>query len=152
MLASAAADVDAKFIREGLQPALEGADNGRCDSGGMPVHAHDCTERLEPKGMRQPLKEFVAPVMMDDCLSDDGAEQRHACRQPRRHASAVQRKNCSAGAPCHSICKSKFVEAYHAGVPGADPLRIVRNVMEYLGAATAELLCSHISREAPDIM
>jgi hypothetical protein len=38
MLASAAADVDTKFIRERLQPALEGADDAGRDAGRVPIH------------------------------------------------------------------------------------------------------------------
>ena len=54
----------------------------------MPI---DGAERLEPERMRQPLQELVAAVVVHDRLSDDGAEGRHAGRQPRRDASAVQR-------------------------------------------------------------
>ena len=52
VLASAAADVDAEFIRERLQPAFQGANHAGCDAGRVPVHAHNGTERLEPKWMR----------------------------------------------------------------------------------------------------
>ena len=76
--------------RERRQAALQGADDAGGDAGRMPVHAHDGAERLEPERMRQPLQEFVAAVVMDDRLGDDGAERRHARRQPRRHTSAVQ--------------------------------------------------------------
>lgn len=51
--------------------------------------------------MRQSLKEFIPAVMLDDCLSDDGAERRHACRQPGRYPPAVQGKNRGAGTSCH---------------------------------------------------
>jgi hypothetical protein len=44
----------------------------------MPVHAHDGTTRLEPERVGQPLQELVAAIVVDDCLRDDGAEQRHA--------------------------------------------------------------------------
>jgi hypothetical protein len=43
-------------------------------------------------------------------------------------------------------------EPYQAGAPGSGSSVIVRNVIEYLGASTAGMLCSHISREGPDIM
>jgi hypothetical protein len=43
-------------------------------------------------------------------------------------------------------------EAYQTGAPRSGSSIIVRNVMEYLGASTAGMLCSHISREGPDIM
>ena len=74
VLASSAADVDAKFIRERLQPALQGADNAGRDAGRVPVHAHDRTERLEPERMREALQKFVPTVMMNDRLRNDGAE------------------------------------------------------------------------------
>jgi excinuclease UvrABC ATPase subunit len=35
-------------------------------------HVHQVS-RLKPERMRQPLQEFVAAVVMDDRLSDDGA-------------------------------------------------------------------------------
>jgi DNA invertase Pin-like site-specific DNA recombinase len=90
MLAAAAAHVDAEFVREGSQAALEGADNAGGDAGRMPVHAHDRSERLEPERMRQPLQEFVAAVMVHDRLRDNGAEGRHASRQPWRDPSAME--------------------------------------------------------------
>jgi len=43
-------------------------------------------------------------------------------------------------------------EVYQAGVLRSGPLVIVRNVIEYLGASTAGMLCSHICRDAPVIM
>jgi hypothetical protein len=58
--------------------------------------------------MRQPLQELVAAVMVHDSLRDDGTEGGHPRRQPRRHASAVQRKDCAAGSFCHRIVKSRF--------------------------------------------
>src|ERR1700676_4925415 len=74
MLASAAADVDAEFVRERRQPALEGADDAGGYAGRVPVHAHDRTKRLEPERMRQPLQELIAAIVVDDGLRDDGAE------------------------------------------------------------------------------
>jgi beta-phosphoglucomutase-like phosphatase (HAD superfamily) len=76
--------------REGAQTALEGADDAGRYAGRMPGHAHDRAERPEPEWMRQPLQEFVAAVVVDDGLSNDGAERRHSGRQPRRNTSAVQ--------------------------------------------------------------
>jgi hypothetical protein len=90
MLSAAAAHVDAEFVGEWSQAALEGTDDAGCDAGRMPVHPHDGAERLEPEGVRQALQEFVAAVMVHDRLRDDGAERRHARRQPRRHTSAMQ--------------------------------------------------------------
>ena len=62
-------------------------------------------------------------------------------------------KNCGAGPSCHSNRTIRVrPKLYQAGVPGSGPLVIVRNVIEYLGASTAGMLCSHICREAPDII
>src|ERR1700720_2414184 len=105
MLAAATAHMDAEFVGERSQAALEGADDAGGDAGRMPVHAHDGAERLEPERMRQPLQEFVAAIMVDDRLSDDGAERRHAGRKPRREASAVQRQVGASGSSCHSLLR-----------------------------------------------
>ena len=64
----------------------------------------------------------------------------------------MQRKNCGAGASCHRIAKSKFVRTVSGRRPKVRSSVIVRNVMEYLGASTAGMLCSQICREGPDIM
>src|ERR1700712_2661170 len=74
----------------------------------MPVHAHDRTERLEPEWMGKALQKLVATIMVNDGLGDDGAKRRHPGRQPRRHPSAMQGKNCGAGASCHSNRRSMF--------------------------------------------
>ena len=50
---AAAAHVDSKLARERRETAFQCADNARRDAGGMPVHAHDGAERLEPERMRQ---------------------------------------------------------------------------------------------------
>ena len=50
--------------------------------------------------MREAAQQLVAAVMMDDRLADDGAEPRHAVRQPQRHPPAMQRQigaSCSSG-------------------------------------------------------
>ena len=44
VLAPTAADVDAEFVGQRPQPALEGADDAGGDAGRMPVHPHDRTE------------------------------------------------------------------------------------------------------------
>src|SRR3954469_20790786 len=102
MLATATAHMDAEFVRQGPQPALEGADDAGGDAGRMPVHAHDGAERLKPERMRQPLQEFVAAVMMDDSLADNCAKQGHAFSQPRRNTPAVKRKIGAACSSCHN--------------------------------------------------
>jgi hypothetical protein len=96
---------------------------------------------------------LIPAVMVDDRLSDDGAERRHACRQPGRHPPAMQGKKRGAGTSCHFESHNPCsAEPYQAGVLRSGPLVIVRNVIEYLGASTAGMLCSHIRRDAPVIM
>src|SRR6476619_5716588 len=102
MLSAPAADMDAEFVRKRPQPALEGTDNTGRDSGRVPVHAHDCAERLEPEWMGQPLQEFVASVVVDNGLCDDGTEGRHARLKPGRYSPSMKRKNCTSGSFCHS--------------------------------------------------
>jgi len=59
MCAAAAADMQAEFARQWLQPALQRADDAGGDAGRMPVHAHHGAEGLEPERMRQATQEFV---------------------------------------------------------------------------------------------
>src|SRR5690606_37778062 len=86
VLPAPAADVNAELVLDGLQAALQCADDARRDARGVPVHAHDGAEGLEPEGMREPAQEFVAAVVIHDGLADDGAESRHALTQPSRDA------------------------------------------------------------------
>jgi hypothetical protein len=102
--------------------------------------------------MRKPLQEFVAAVMVNDCLSDNGAERGHARRQPRRHAPAMERKIGTAGTSCHSPGIRESVQLYHVRQWSQDfRSTMVRNVIEYLRASTAGILCSQTCRQAPDI-
>src|SRR6266436_2657923 len=101
MLAASAADVNAELALKRCKAALQGADDAGGNAGGMPVHSHHRAERLKPERMRQPLQEFVAAVMMDDSLADNGAKQGHAFSQPRRNTAAVKRKIGAACSSCH---------------------------------------------------
>ena len=74
MLAATAADMNAEFIRQRLEPTLQGADDARRDARGVPVHAHDRAKRLEPEWMRKAAQQLVATVVMNDRLADDDAE------------------------------------------------------------------------------
>ena len=103
MLAAPAADVNAKLAAQRRQAALQRAEHAGGDAGGMPVHAHDGAEGLEPERMRQPAQEFLAPVVMHDRLRDHRAEPRHALAQPRRHAAAVERQVGASAASGHRI-------------------------------------------------
>ncbi len=62
LLAAAAADMDSEFARQGLEAALQRADHARGDARGVPVHAHDRAERLEPERVREPAQQLVAAV------------------------------------------------------------------------------------------
>jgi hypothetical protein len=64
MLAAPAADVNAELALQRRQPALQGANHASGNAGRVPVHAHHGAKRLEPERMRQPLQEFVAPIVM----------------------------------------------------------------------------------------
>src|SRR3984957_16801919 len=74
LLAAAATDMDSEFAREGLKASLQRADDARGDARGMPVHAHDRAERLEPERMSEATQQLVAAISVDDCLSNDGTE------------------------------------------------------------------------------
>ena len=101
--AAAAADVDAELVRARVQPALRGAQHRRRDAGRMPVHPHHAAERLEPERIAQPAEQRRLAVVMDDALRDGRAERRHPRRQPRRHASAMERQIGNARA-FHALC------------------------------------------------
>src|SRR5579884_849660 len=115
MLAAATANMQPELACKRRQPALERADHAGSDAGGMPIHSHDGAEGLKPKRMREAAQKFVAAVVMDDGLGDDGAEPRHAVGQPFRHVAAVKRQIGAASASNHSeyqhVVRSHFVPA-----------------------------------------
>ena len=98
MRAASAADMQAEFAGERIEPALQGPDDGGRDARRMPVHAHDGAERLEPERMGEPAQELVAAVFDARSPGDDRAEPRHPLAEPARHAPAVQRQVGAAGA------------------------------------------------------
>lgn len=53
LFAAATANIDAEFVSARIQPAFERGHDGRGDAGGVPVHAHDAAERLEPEGIAE---------------------------------------------------------------------------------------------------
>src|SRR5262245_60093549 len=57
LTSAAAADVNAQLAGPRIESTLERADDGRGDSGGMPVHTHHRAERLKPKRIAQPGEE-----------------------------------------------------------------------------------------------
>jgi hypothetical protein len=66
MLAASTADMNAEFIVERRQSAFERSNNARCNARGMPVHAHDGTERLKPEGICESSQQLVPTIVMDD--------------------------------------------------------------------------------------
>ncbi len=90
MGAAAAAHAQAEFVFERRQAALERAEHAGGDAGGVPVHAHDGAERLEPEGVREAAQELFASVVMHDRFAQDAPEAGHALPEPVRHAAAVQ--------------------------------------------------------------
>ena len=92
LLAAAAADMNAEFAGQRLESSLQRADHTRGDARGVPVHAHDGAERLEPERMGEATQQLVAAISVDDRLADDGAEAAHAAREPQGHPPAVQRQ------------------------------------------------------------
>ena len=71
--------------------------------------------------------------MVYDRLGDDGSKCGHARRQPRRDASAMERKIGAAGTSSYSIPRSRL-----DGILSDLQLDIVQNVIEHLGASATE--------------
>ena len=77
MRALAAAYINAEFMLNRRQTALQGADDAGRDPGGMPIHAHDGAEGLKPEGVGEAPQEFVAAIFVDDGLGNHAPERRH---------------------------------------------------------------------------
>src|SRR5437660_3607781 len=101
MRAAPAADVNAEFLLQRRQPALESADDTRRDARRVPVHAHHGAEGLEPEGAGETSKQFVPAIVMDDGLRYDRTQPGHPVRQPFGDMSAVQRPIGASCPPCH---------------------------------------------------
>jgi hypothetical protein len=78
-------------LESGVRPRFN-AHHAGGEAGGMPVHAHNGAEGLEPKGMREPAQKLVAAKMMNDGFGDHRAKPRHALRQPRRDVAVMERQ------------------------------------------------------------
>ena len=89
MLAASPADVNAEFVTARRQSPLQGSNDTRCNARGVPVHAHDGTERLKPERIGKATQQFVPTIVMDDSLGHDGTEPGHPVGQPPRHVAAV---------------------------------------------------------------
>lgn len=94
--AASAANHQAEFRETRVEPPLQRSQDRRCDPAGMPIHTHDCTERLEPERIAQASEKLARTIFHDDVLGDGGAKLGHAVRQPRWHTAAMERKvGCS---------------------------------------------------------
>jgi hypothetical protein len=52
------ADMDSEFVRAGIDSALQSAQHRGGDAGGVPVHAHHASERLEPERIAETRQEL----------------------------------------------------------------------------------------------
>jgi hypothetical protein len=95
--AAAAADVDTKLVGARIEALLQRAHDRRRDTRGMPVHAHDRTEGLEPERIAQPREQRRPTVVVEHTFGDCGSERDHPRGQPRRNTAAVQREIGDAG-------------------------------------------------------
>src|SRR3954454_792555 len=75
---SSTADVNAEFLRQRCQSALQGTNDAGGDARGVPVHAHHGSERLKPEGMGEVPQKLVPAIVMHDRLAHHGAEPRHS--------------------------------------------------------------------------
>jgi len=96
------ANVKSEFRLQRLQASLQRTDDAGGDTGGMPIHAHDGAEGLEPERMRQAAQELVPPIMHNDGLTDNSTKLRHPVGQPFRHMPAMQGQVRAACPSCHS--------------------------------------------------
>src|SRR3982074_3163556 len=107
MFAAAATDMNPKLARERRQAPLQGADHARCDTRGMPIHAHHCAKGLEPEWVGKAAQQLVAAILMDNRFAHHRAEAGHAICQPPWHLSAMQRKIGASSSLCHLFsCES----------------------------------------------
>src|ERR1700741_3596809 len=84
--------MDPEFLLQRSQPTLQGTDYARRDTGGMPVHAHDRAERLEPERVGKTAQQLIAAVMMDNRFADHRSEAGHPVGEPFGNLSSVQRQ------------------------------------------------------------
>jgi hypothetical protein len=101
MFAAAATDMNPKFIRERRQAPLQGADHARCDTRGMPIHAHHCAKGLEPEWVGKTAQQLVSAILMDNRFAHHRAEAGHAICQPLWYLPAMQRKIGASSSLCH---------------------------------------------------
>ncbi len=98
VLSAAAANDDAQFMRLWIQPALQRAEHRSGDAGGMPIHPHHASQRLEPEWIAEAGEELRSAVVMHDSFGDGRTQLGHALRKPARDTSSVQRQFGNSGA------------------------------------------------------
>src|SRR5271170_2487244 len=121
MLAASPTDVNAEFVTARRQSPLQGSNDTRRNARGVPVHAHDGTERLKPEGICQASQQFVPTIVMDDGLRHDCTEPSHPVGQPPRNVATVERQIGAPGPSCHysyvpvGVCRStkRYVHALY---------------------------------------
>ena len=101
MFAASTADVNAEFVTARRQSPLQGSNDTRRNARGVPVHAHDGTERLKPEGICEASQQLVPTIVMYDGLRHDGTEPDHPVRQPPRNVAAVERQIGACRPSCH---------------------------------------------------
>ena len=89
MLAASPADMNAEFMTARRQSPLQGSNDTRRNTRGVPVHAHDGTERLKPEGICKAPQQLIPTVVMDDGLRHDCTEPGHPVGQPPWNVPAV---------------------------------------------------------------
>ena len=90
LFAAPAANVNAEFVGARIQATFQRAKYGRGDAGGVPVHAHNRAQGLEPERITEACEEFGGAVMMDDTLDNGRAERLHTDGQPLRDLPAMK--------------------------------------------------------------
>src|SRR5271167_4873219 len=101
MLAASPTDVNAEFVTARRQSPLQGSNDTRRNARGVPVHAHDGTERLKPEGIREASQQLVPTIVMNYCLRHDCTEPGHPVGQPPRNVAALEKQIGASGPSCH---------------------------------------------------
>jgi hypothetical protein len=78
MRAFPAAHIEAEFMLNGRETALQCRNHTRSDSGGVPIHAHDRAKRLKPKRVCQSAQQFIPAIFVHYRFHYDASESRHS--------------------------------------------------------------------------
>ena len=74
----------------------------------MPIHAHDGTERLQPKGMSTTAQQLITPVMVHYRLTHHGTETGHAILKPSPARVRHEAKEGASRSARHRISLSTY--------------------------------------------